>query len=811
MKLFRTLALCLALGTAAASSNAQFISPVTPGSGSAAQAPAAVKKTITQAAHGFARGNWLRVSGVNTYALAQANAVASADVVGIVDSVLDANNFTLVQSGYVTGYSGLTGGTTYYLSPAVAGAMTPVIPSNNPKKVFYATNGNEGYVNTESTLFGSADLFAIGSVAAGGNVSVAGGLSIPVGANFATVGTSPSAALGSSTFVKLTGGTLQTISGIAGGTNGRNYVISNAAAQNAVIKNDDAAGVVGNKILTGSGSDLTLAPNATITLLYDLAAGYWRIVGGVGGGQDTVQIQATAGAQNILQWGSLVDANAATGAQTLTFPLAAGQIGKTIKVVKADATNNAITVVASAGDSITSLVPLTLTAQGQSLTVEVVANNTLRVVGNVGNGVIAEFGSVAITGGLPLTGANFTGPITIPSAGTWRVTWVVTGDATSDAGTIIALVNSAGITQPNTNSRGFQTTTHQWRFNNSAIVTTTGPETFAIRMVANNLSGSGLNAGGASSSVNWEKIGGFTPITGYTRDYIQSGAISNTSVLSTGDILWTTPVGNIPYNSATGVFTLTAGKTYQLQAALRYVNSSLPGTGYLQYQWVDAASNTALFAAGVPGVGTVFDVTNTTSNGSQPIAMLTYTPTTNQPIKLRVVGTSGTINLLGAQGQSYANIVELGATATTLTTLSAVRMTLGGTVGNGSATLGPANYTVLSDALGAWNAATATYTNNTTRTQRLQISGTLAYSPGSWVSGNFRLMTYITTLSNDRIGWGQSNGPSSDFYGSTLSGNIEVPPGGTFQIATQQFSGSTQSIAGGSNSPLNIIEIPRSM
>lgn len=81
-----------------------------------------LKETITQTAHGFVVGDVIkRTSG--SYAKAKADTSANARAVGIVESVPDANTFVVVTRGKVTGLSGLTDGTIYFLSAATAGAV----------------------------------------------------------------------------------------------------------------------------------------------------------------------------------------------------------------------------------------------------------------------------------------------------------------------------------------------------------------------------------------------------------------------------------------------------------------------------------------------------------------------------------------------------------------------------------------------------------------------------------------------------------------------------------------------------------------
>jgi hypothetical protein len=84
--------------------------------------------TITQTAHGFVVGNVLYFNGTN-YVLAQADTAAHAEVIGIVSAVVDANHFTLLTDGYITGLSGLTAGGVYFVSPTTAGTLANTEPS----------------------------------------------------------------------------------------------------------------------------------------------------------------------------------------------------------------------------------------------------------------------------------------------------------------------------------------------------------------------------------------------------------------------------------------------------------------------------------------------------------------------------------------------------------------------------------------------------------------------------------------------------------------------------------------------------------
>lgn len=115
--------------------------------GASGGAADAVTKSINQAAHGLSVGDWVRLSGTD-YIKAQANSAAAAEVVGVVSAVADAANFTLQVAGRVTGLSGLTAGTVYYLDASTAGAITATEPtgSNVSKPVLVADTTTSGWV-----------------------------------------------------------------------------------------------------------------------------------------------------------------------------------------------------------------------------------------------------------------------------------------------------------------------------------------------------------------------------------------------------------------------------------------------------------------------------------------------------------------------------------------------------------------------------------------------------------------------------------------------------------------------------------------
>ncbi len=196
------------------------------------------------------------------------------------------------------------------------------------------------------------------------------------------------------------------------------------------------------------------------------------------------------------------------------------------------------------------------------------------------------------------------------------------------------------------------------------IITPNASTVLSFRLLSSSGSGSitvgGLADFSTSGSYPWfeaQVISGNAPVTGQSVEYVSVSTISQSSIGDNRDLIFTTNNGgNIPYNTSTGVFTLSANKTYLFQAQIR---SNLPSAGgnYIEYGFVDATSNTLL----VNGTQTITSSTTSTSGfGSNPVINFIYTPTSNQTVKLRTTATTvGTQNIVSGT----ANITQIGSSA----------------------------------------------------------------------------------------------------------------------------------------------------
>ncbi|HEX3082770.1 MAG TPA: hypothetical protein VHQ86_06005, partial [Candidatus Saccharimonadia bacterium] len=170
-----------------------------------------------------------------------------------------------------------------------------------------------------------------------GNLTLAntGSLRTQRASDFSTTGTTNDANLGASSLVRLTGASAQTITGIAGGVDGRILTIVNAGTNNAVISNQGAGSTATNRILTGTGADINLLADASITLVYDSGASRWRVTGAASataGGSfiNNSTVQQGGANFNIAGTGQAANFDATSGALGLGNSVATGvTIGNT--------------------------------------------------------------------------------------------------------------------------------------------------------------------------------------------------------------------------------------------------------------------------------------------------------------------------------------------------------------------------------------------------------------------------------------------------------------------------------------------------
>ena len=179
-------------------------------------------------------------------------------------------------TGSSDGYLASADWTTFNAKVATTRTINTTLPlagggdlsSDRTLTIADASTTASGVVNTSTQGFAGLKNFqqlGLGqtTVSSTGNIDA---LDTSVRASFRLTGASP------------------TLRGIANGADGKLVIVVNVTGVTVTVKNDDSTPTAANRILTGTGSDLSLADTASILIQYDNTTERWRVVGGSGGG-----------------------------------------------------------------------------------------------------------------------------------------------------------------------------------------------------------------------------------------------------------------------------------------------------------------------------------------------------------------------------------------------------------------------------------------------------------------------------------------------------------------------------------------------
>jgi len=142
-----------------------------------------VTKRINLTSHGFSLNNVIGWSG-GTYNKAIANGSYDGEVLGIVNNVIDNDNFDLTQTGYVSGLTGLSINKTYFLSDTIKGGLTinpPTTSGHILKPILIANSPTSAWIFSYPGYSVST-----GSTGSGGTINIITG---GTGINVLTTGT----------------------------------------------------------------------------------------------------------------------------------------------------------------------------------------------------------------------------------------------------------------------------------------------------------------------------------------------------------------------------------------------------------------------------------------------------------------------------------------------------------------------------------------------------------------------------------------------------------------------------------------------
>lgn len=105
-----------------------------------------------------------------------------------------------------------------------------------------------------------------------------------VSTDAATTGSSTTLAAFTSGVVRLTNGSLVSLSGIPASVSERMLLLRNKTGNTVVINNDEVTATAADRILTGTGGNVSLLNDATFLFFYDATTQRWALAGGTGSG-----------------------------------------------------------------------------------------------------------------------------------------------------------------------------------------------------------------------------------------------------------------------------------------------------------------------------------------------------------------------------------------------------------------------------------------------------------------------------------------------------------------------------------------------
>lgn len=148
-----------------------------------------------------------------------------------------------------------------------------------------------------------------------------------------------------------------------------------------------------------------------------------------------------------------------------------------------------------------------------------------------------------------------------------------------------------------------------------------------------------VNTGLTGAAVTWELVSGSGSSLVNTGDYIMAKPTVIQSNVGVGtDIQFGTTLASKNITNSAGVFTLKAGKTYQLSCQLHGYNFSVATTSIF-YTWVNALTNVQIPSTVSGLIHSLGNYTSTTIGG-QPEASGIYTPSTDVTVKVRITNSN---------------------------------------------------------------------------------------------------------------------------------------------------------------------------
>jgi hypothetical protein len=377
------------------------------------------------------------------------------------------------------------------------------------------------------------------------------------------------------------------------------------------------------------------------------------------------------------------------------------------------------------------------------------------------------------------------------NTGLYNIQWV---DATSN-NPLVANV------QASYQMQNFDAANHDHKPTSDIIYTPSATQTVKLRVTVAGPTGITADLAAVCNGAFIQELGVVNTGNSFsTVDYVMARqtAITGELPIATGNTdikLDVKESGNIPYNASTGVFNLTAGKTYHLLFEGRFISFANTTTGSVDVKWADATTNVTL-TGGI--VSHSFPVSGSTPNTSTSSVEYIYTPTTDQSIKLRA-SSNTTCTLL----QSAAIIYQLGNNSS-LNTVAYNTSNATGAINISNGTAGAVmvmDNTVNGNNI-THNTTTGTYTLEAGKTYRLTFIGefnnfsstTGGYVSAGWVDGTTggylqSSMTSTIVPVTFSVGSASRNGNVTTIYTPTVTQTVKAAV--TYSQGTATLSSGT--------------------
>jgi len=122
-----------------------------------------------------------------------------------------------------------------------------------------------------------------GQVTVSNRLRVSSNIQYDLITNSSTTGASAFISSITQAFTRLTNASLTSIGGLVIGLEGQSVTLTNVTGATININNEDTGLTAANRILTGTGNNLSVPNNSSVQLLYDTVTNRWRVIGSAGG------------------------------------------------------------------------------------------------------------------------------------------------------------------------------------------------------------------------------------------------------------------------------------------------------------------------------------------------------------------------------------------------------------------------------------------------------------------------------------------------------------------------------------------------